>query len=142
MKINPYVRNVYYYETDKMGIVHHSNYIRWLEEARLDYMSQCGITYEGMEEEGIMVPVLGVSVQYKVAFRFGDAFKVYVKPTLYNGVKFQVSYEIWDAEDTVLHATGSSEHCFCDDQMNLMSLKKRNPEISMSFHDMLSAEDS
>ena len=40
MEIKPYERMVYYYETDRMGIVHHSNYIRWFEEARLDWMKQ------------------------------------------------------------------------------------------------------
>ena len=41
-KIEPYVRPVFYYETDRMGIVHHSNYIRWMEEARMDWMDKIG----------------------------------------------------------------------------------------------------
>ena len=43
MKLKPYSRRVYYYETDKMGIVHHSNYIRWFEEARVDLIEQAEI---------------------------------------------------------------------------------------------------
>ena len=38
-----YTHRVQYYETDQMGIVHHSNYIRWFEEARIDWMRDCGI---------------------------------------------------------------------------------------------------
>ena len=37
-----YTHSVQYYETDKMGIVHHSNHVRWMEEARVDYLKQLG----------------------------------------------------------------------------------------------------
>ena len=56
-----YQHKVQYYETDQMGIVHHSNYIRWFEEARTDYMERLGIGYEKMEEQGILSPVLSVT---------------------------------------------------------------------------------
>ena len=55
MKIKPYERNAKYYETDQMGIIHHSNYIRWFEEARVDAMEQAGIPYDKMEEMGIIL---------------------------------------------------------------------------------------
>ena len=57
MQIIPYSREVFYYETDQMGIVHHSNYVRWLEEARIDFMKQIGISYAAMEEMGILIPM-------------------------------------------------------------------------------------
>ena len=53
-KMKPYKHKVQYYETDQMGIVHHSNYIRWFEEARTDYMEQMGLGYDQMEEKGIL----------------------------------------------------------------------------------------
>ena len=65
-------RKANYYETDQMGIVHHSNYIRWFEEARLYYMEAIGLPYELMEEAGIFIPVLGVSCDYKVSVRFAE----------------------------------------------------------------------
>ena len=43
--LKPYIHKVHYYETDKMGITHHSNYIRWMEEARADWMEQVGFSY-------------------------------------------------------------------------------------------------
>ena len=49
--IKPYQHLAKYYETDQMGIIHHSNYIRWFEEARIDYMNQIGLTYKKMEDE-------------------------------------------------------------------------------------------
>ena len=67
--IRPYERSVYYYETDRMGIVHHSNYIRWFEEARVDFLNQIGYPCSQIEEEGIMMPVLSVSSTYKKVFQ-------------------------------------------------------------------------
>ena len=55
-----YERQVKYYETDKMGVVHHSNYIRWFEEARVEFMRDNDISYRHMEEEGIQIPVVSV----------------------------------------------------------------------------------
>ena len=43
--LKPYERSVFYYETDKMAIVHHSNYIRIFDEARVDYLQQAGIPF-------------------------------------------------------------------------------------------------
>ncbi len=51
--IKPYLHHAKYYETDQMGIVHHSNYIRWMEEARMDAMSQFGISYCDMEKKAV-----------------------------------------------------------------------------------------
>ena len=67
MSITCYTRPIQYYETDRMGVVHHSNYIRWMEEARVDFMNQCGLPYAKLEQRGIMMPVLSASCQYKVA---------------------------------------------------------------------------
>ena len=58
-------RKVNYYETDKMQVVHHSNYIRYLEECRMDFMRQFDLDYEKMEASGIMIPVLSVECDYR-----------------------------------------------------------------------------
>ena len=63
--IYKYDRVVKYYETDRMGVVHHSNYIRWFEEARVEFMRDIGLPYSHMEDEGIMVPVVTVECKYK-----------------------------------------------------------------------------
>ena len=49
-EIYPYERKVFYYETDKMAIVHHSNYVRWMEEARVFFLEQVGAPFEKIEE--------------------------------------------------------------------------------------------
>lgn len=51
-----YEHKTQYYETDQMGIIHHSNYIRWFEEARIDFMDHCGFSYAQMEKDGLISP--------------------------------------------------------------------------------------
>ncbi len=57
IRIKPYVHHAQYYETDQMAIIHHSNYIRWMEEARNNLMDQMGFSYKAMEEMEIISPV-------------------------------------------------------------------------------------
>lgn len=63
-----YRRRAQYHETDQMGIIHHSNYIKWMEEARIAFMGEMGFGYGEVEKRGIVSPVAGVSVSYKSRF--------------------------------------------------------------------------
>lgn len=127
-EIKPYERSVHYYETDQMGIVHHSNYIRWFEETRIDHMSQLGMNYSEMEEKGLLIPVLAVSCAYKQAIRYGETVQIACKIAKMGKVRFEMEYEIRGKDDNVLHATGSSEHCFVDKELKPISLKHTFPE--------------
>ena len=69
--IKNYGRKIQYYETDRMGIVHHSNYIRWMEEARIDALAQIGIPYDKIEAAGILIPVLEASPYVKLNLTVG-----------------------------------------------------------------------
>ena len=60
-----YIRKINYYETDRMGIVHHSNYIRFLEEARCRVLKKIGLSIEKIEETGFTIPTLEVNCKYK-----------------------------------------------------------------------------
>ena len=124
-----YERTANYYETDQMGIIHHSNYIRWFEEARLSCLKQMGLSYESMEERGIMIPVLSVSCQYKSAVRYDDKIVIYVSITQFNGVKMKVAYEVRDAESGELRTTGESEHGFLDKNFRPLRLKRDFSDI-------------
>ena len=63
---------VQYYETDQMGVTHHSNYIRWFEEARTKLFEDIGLGYKGMEELGIISPVVGLTAKYKTMAKYCD----------------------------------------------------------------------
>lgn len=134
-EIKPYERGVHYYETDQMAIVHHSNYIRWFEEARSDFLEQIGLPYDKIEEEGILIPVLKAACEYKRAIRFGDVVHIILKVTFFNGIRFKVSYQVVGKETGVLHATGETEHGFVDKNMVPVRMKKEYPKM----YEMLAA---
>ena len=77
--MTPYIHKVHYYETDKMGITHHSNYIRWMEEARVAFLDEIGWSYSKLEEVGLISPVLGVNCRYLLSTVFDEEIRISVK---------------------------------------------------------------
>jgi acyl-CoA thioester hydrolase len=140
MAFAPYIHKVNYYETDKMGIVHHSNYIRWFEDARLHFLECAGYPYAEMEKDGIMIPVLSVSVSYKSAVTFGDTVAVLPKIVFFNGFKLGVEYTVTNADTGVLNATGTSEHFFTDSELRPLRVKKKYPRVFDAFNDNITCE--
>ena len=136
MDIKPYIHNAKYYETDQMAIVHHSNYIRWFEEARIDWMDQIGIDFRDVEAMGIVVPVVSVSCQYKHVTRFWDEVAVTAALKLYNGIRFAFAYEVRDVHTGKLNAAGESEHCFLKGD-RVVNLRRTAPELHRRFSEAL-----
>ena len=136
MSIKPYEHKAQYYETDQMGIIHHSNYIRWFESARIDFMGQMGVSYRAMEESGIISPVLAVSCEYKSMVHFDDEVLIVPAIQSYNGVKLCISYTITDNNSGEVRTKGESRHCFLNREGRPVSLKKEAPlfhELFMKF---------
>mgnify|MGYP001007728131 CR=1 FL=1 len=136
-----YERKAHYYETDQMGIIHHANYIRWFEEARLDYMDRVGFTYARAEECGIYIPVLAVVCEYKSIVRFAETVMIHTAVTSFNGVRMTVGYRVCGKQDGVLHATGESRHCFMNKNNRPVSLKKALPELYDKITENVIKED-
>lgn len=129
MEYQPHVHQVQYYETDQMGIVHHSNYIRWFEEARLDFLEQAGLPYALLEQSGIIIPVLEAAAQYKSSVRFGEVVSIHLNLQKFNGLKACFSYEITELNSKRLCTTGTTAHCFLNQQRQLINLKKAEPGV-------------
>lgn len=125
--MNFYQHKVQYYETDKMGIVHHSNYIRWMEEARVDFLSQIGWDYDKLEKMGIISPVTAIECKYKYNTTFSDLIVINVRIEEFKGVKLKLVYEM--KKDDVLVCEGHSEHCFLNKEGKIISIKKEYPEF-------------
>lgn len=132
--MNIYQHKVQYYETDKMGIVHHSNYIRWMEEARIDFLSQIGWDYKKLEDMGVISPVTGVECKYKISTIFGDTVDIIVWVEEFKGVKLKIGYEM-KREDKVV-CEGHSEHCFINEEGRIINLKKDYPELYQTLSEM------
>ena len=123
-----YVHTVQYYETDKMGITHHSNYIRWMEEARVDFLSQIGWEFAKLEAMGIVSPVLTVSCDYKLPTRFSDKVTIKVTVKEFKGVKLFLNYEMKNVEGKIV-CTGTTSHAFLNTEGKPIRMKQEFPEF-------------
>lgn len=124
-----YVHQAQYYETDQMGIIHHSNYIRWMEEARIAYMDAMGFPYLQVEEAGIISPVLEVQCSYRSMTYFGDRVQIEVKLSSFKGVKYSISYVMRDEKTQEVRAEASSSHCFLSREGKPVNIKKALPAL-------------
>lgn len=140
MEIKAYRRRAHYYETDQMGMIHHANYVHWMEEARIDYLDQVGMGYKKMEEAGVISPVLKISCRYKKMVKFDDVVLVHMKLVEYNGIKYKVAYRMVDAETGKLRTLSESEHCFLTAQGRPTNLKKSHPEFDAVMESLLDVE--
>ncbi len=136
LEIRPYEHRAQYYETDQMGIIHHSNYVKWMEEARMNLMDQIGMNYKQMEEMEIISPVLSIEVEYHSMVHFEDVVVIETKLTKYNGIKMEVSYRMTDKETGELRTTAKSSHCFLNRSGKPISLKRSYPELDTKFFEM------
>ncbi len=115
-----------YYECDRMGITHHSNYVRFMEEARIDWMDQLGYGFERMEAEGVVSPVLSIECEYKHPTTFKDEIEIYLSISEISALKMSFEY-IMKVGDRVV-CTAKSKHCFLENGRPVM-VEKRFPEF-------------
>lgn len=142
MKTYKYLHKAHYYETDKMGIIHHSNYIRWFEEARVAFLDEIGFSYARIENKlKLISPVLEIGCQYKRMMRFEDVAELIVGVESTNGIRLRLSYQVRDAKTKELCATGFSLHCFLNQQGSFVSLKKEAPELYTLLRDCSLSDD-
>lgn len=128
-----YKRKINYYETDKMGVVHHSNYIRYLEEARCRWLEKINVSMESLEKMGFTIPTLEVNCKYKNHVTSGDT--IIIKPTIkeYNGVRMTVTYEVLDSKTGKEVIKAYTKHCFTNNELRPINMKKNNIQIHNSF---------
>ena len=130
--MEPYRHTVQYYETDKMGIVHHSNYIRWMEEARVDFLRQIGLPFEQLEAMGIASPVTYVDCRYRASTAFPETVEIEVWIEKFHGVRLVIGYEMRKPDGTVA-CLAHSEHCFMDGQGHILRMQRTYPDIYARF---------
>lgn len=136
-----YIHKVQYYETDKMGITHHSNYIRWMEEARVNYLEQIGWPYDRLEQEGIFSPVLSVNCKYQKTTTFTDEIEIKVTLLSFGPVRMSLAYEMKNSKTGNLVFTGTSEHCFLDINGKPLRLPKDYPAFYESMQTFIVNEN-
>lgn len=140
-QIKPFRRKANYYETDRMDIVHHSNYIRWFEEARVHMLEEIGCPFETIEARGLVNPVLSMECEYKYPVKFADEFQVDCYLTQFNGCKYVVEYVVTNLTTGKLACKGKSSHCFTDVDLKPVRIKNSHPDIYEIFNNFLKGED-
>ena len=131
-----YKRIINYYETDKMGVVHHSNYIRFLEESRSKWMRQLGIPMEYLEENGYTIPTLEVNCQYKYHVTSGDTILITPRISEYNGVRMTVTYDVIEEKTGEVVIEAWTKHCFTNRELRPVNMKKKNEKINKVFEEL------
>lgn len=124
-----YKRAVNYYETDRMGIVHHSNYARYLEECRVKLMKTLEMPLDMLEAMGYMIPVVDLKCTFREPARFGETLLIVPKIEKVTPARFYISYIIYDETGKNIKHIAETSHCFIDRDFNIVSLKKKNPEL-------------
>ena len=135
-----YTHQVQYYETDKMGITHHSHHIRFMEEARTAWMKEIGWSYQKCEALGMVSPVLAVRSEFKKTTTYDDVIAIEVGLRAYNGIRMTIGYRMTRADEVV--CTGETEHCFLNDRGFPVRLKREYPEFDAILRRELEADNN
>ena len=122
-----YQHLVQYYETDRMGVTHHSNYIRFMEEARLDFFNDLGYDYLEFEKLGVFSPVVGLNnIRYKRSTTVGDLLDIEVSIKSMSAVTFTMAY-VMKVQGNIVF-TAESEHCLISKEGKILPLNNKQTQ--------------
>ena len=113
MKEYEFTVRVRYSETDQMGVVYHGNSAQYFEMGRVEWLRNLGISYKWMEENGVMLPVVSLEMNYKKPARYDDLLRVKTILKSQTSVKIEFDYEIYNESNQLL-TTGYSMLVFVD----------------------------
>ena len=117
MKFDKIQIRVRYGETDQMGVVYHGNYPLYLEMGRIEWLRKLGVSYKKMEEEGVMLPVVALQINYKKSMGYDDLITVKTRLKKRPTVKIEFEYEITNENEEVL-TTASTTLVFLNKATN------------------------
>lgn len=113
-----------FYDTDAMGVVHHASYLHYLENARIEWLRENGLSYAKMQEDKVHLPVIEINIRYRKPCRFDDVIEIIATPSM-SGMRMIFDYQIKkDTGELVLNAT--TEHVLVDE-----NLKMREPPVEL-----------
>ncbi len=120
---------VRYAETDMMGIVHHSRYYPWFEQARTDFIKKSGITYTQMEQAGVLLPLAETHCKYIAGLKYEDEVVVTCEIERLSVARVDFKYKVYKLPERTLMSEGKTKHGFVDADFNVINLKKKHPDI-------------
>lgn len=134
--MTPYIHKVQYYETDKMGVTHHSNYIRWMEEARMDFLTRIGHSMKKFEAASVTSPVVSLECRYIKPSTYDDEIAVTVTVKKYTGVRLVLGYAMVRVSDGLALFAGSSTHCFINGNGRPVPIAKLFPAFDAAMREL------
>ena len=137
MYINEAKVKVRYAETDKMGVVYHSNYLIYFEIGRTEFINKCGMSYSEMEEMGIMIPLLESNCRYIQGAKYADELIVRTWIEELSAAKVKFNYSIVRESDGKEITKGNTLHVFVDNNFKIINLKKKFPKIMIDLEGLL-----
>lgn len=117
MQSKNYTFRVKYYETDKMQYVHHSNYAKYFETARIEWLREAGISYKKMEDQGVMLPLVNLNTNFKKPAKFDDLLTIKTALKQVPNVKIIFTYKVYNQALELL-TTGETTLVFVDMKKN------------------------
>ena len=124
---------VNFYDTDTMAVAHHSNYIRWFEIGRVEFLRMIGITLNDMMEDGYVFPITEVKCKYLHPAKFDDVLVIETIPKALTKVKMAFDYRIYLASDpSCVMVEGHTQNVFTSMETGKIT---RLPE---KYHEKLS----
>lgn len=120
---------VRYSETDMMGIVHHSRYYPWFEQARTDYIKKTGLTYSGLEKMGFMLPLTETQCKYLYGLTYEDDVLVTCCLEKLTVARVEFYYEVFKMPEMKKVSEGRTKHGIVDRELRPINAKKTFPEI-------------
>jgi len=113
MNFHEFKVRVRYAETDQMGVVYHGNYAQYFEMGRVEWLRNLGLSYSVMEKQGVMLPVVSLTMNYKKPARYDDLLTVRTIFKKQESVKIEFDYEIYNEAGQLL-TIGNSVLVFVD----------------------------
>jgi acyl-CoA thioester hydrolase len=94
---------VRYQETDQMGVVYHANYLNWFEVGRTELIRTMGMSYQQIESQGLLLPVIEVDMSFRKPARYDDLISIYTRIISYNHLRLEFAYEIRRRTENEVH---------------------------------------
>lgn len=124
---------VRYKETDRMGVVHHSNYYVWFEVGRTEYMREQGLSYREMEEKGFMLPLTETHCRYLQGALYDDVVIIRTRMSGFTGARIIMEYDVIRERDNCLLAQGKTVHGITDETLKPINIKKADEKLYQLF---------
>lgn len=118
-----------YAETDQMGIIHHSNYAVWFEAGRTDFLKKAGVSNTNIEAKGILLPLYEMNCQFKSPAKYEDEIIVLTSLKQISRVRLYFSYQVINAVNQKLLATGETMHAWTDKALKPVNASKTVPDV-------------